>query len=703
MKQVRLDKIPPAVTLGAISAGPLSMTQFNNFTRYLKDLGYDLFFSKSHLSPIRATIKMAIANRLNIKRTERGIYIDPMVFFGQIRYWFHTGNFSLKGVAPPRDIDWSEVIVMFRLDGTPAKQNMKSFLVDGVSFIWKGIEIAFTLQRMKFFPLSLCYSGEDSTTITNAIKSMIKASQDAGLQFSQFKIGLDGGAVFKIDKDCKGIFCVCLTTKARVTCDHKIPIFELVNILRSGCDDCGDGTMKTMMEEIEKCTENLKKEENEANLFKFLGLWKNQDFDWNKVNYNDVNQLKALIKYCLIICILHGELRIGMHILEFFFDKLKNNKLYFPKLRMVMATHKIPFKIHENKKKSKNGVVRYRINTLRGPQVQRLLENIRPICNAVIPPSEFSNDNISVSTIKSYLNLSPTETGVNIQTHFRQIFQKHKESGPSAEAIILAGIFEAARDYINVLRNGIPNYKRMTERESRKYIMDFRSKGMKLHSDFATYLLKVKWYEQIIFKMGFVLLYLHPYGLSCFSQNSIEDYNKHLKQLQCRTTFCGEEKYMENVPYQDQAYSGIPDDFPAFDKLDINSCSLFPNCTVVPFGNTFIQYIKDRILNPWVSSTINTSTRTEPKDIEGLVKDSFSQNDMETIMKKGSDLTFDVDEKTRVSNHDIASLLQILVETYKPILLLDVNGKENPGRETEEKRKHRKTYTAAKFKFAKII
>ena len=174
-----------------------SYTTYNTIRQCLDDFGYGGGLrDDSGFARYKSILGLIVAQRFkfSVHHEKRAVLLEFVLFFGQINYWISKKDYTFTNFILEGELDFSKLIVKWTTDGTPSSNRKKPFLVFGVTFVYDGHEMAFTKEKVRFWPLVIQYSKESSESFDywgNKVKIALKESE---IPDSAVMISMDGGA-----------------------------------------------------------------------------------------------------------------------------------------------------------------------------------------------------------------------------------------------------------------------------------------------------------------------------------------------------------------------------------------------------------------------------------------------------------------------------------------------------------------------------
>ena len=211
LNNVRLKLMTPLQCIYFMIKSNMSYPQYEKVKKYLDSLGYHILRSSSDIAYLRSMISKIIAQRLNFRLYEerKAIALDFSLFFGQLNEWIDKHNFTLKNMNK-MDVDKSKLKIIFRTDGTPSSNKKKPFLVFGFSVIYNNEELAFTEEKIKFFPCVISFAEECNEEFNYWAKLVKDQLKESNIPEDKVFFSMDGGGFLKwIDNKNKTPYCNC--------------------------------------------------------------------------------------------------------------------------------------------------------------------------------------------------------------------------------------------------------------------------------------------------------------------------------------------------------------------------------------------------------------------------------------------------------------------------------------------------------------
>ena len=207
---IKIEKMDPLESLVFKIKGQFSYTDYDKIKQILAKAGYDVLRCSSSIAYLKSILSDIIRHRLGfaINEEKKAIYLDFQKFFAQLNYWIEKEEYSMKNIDERVSVD--KLSVVFRTDGTPSSNKKKPFLVFGFSVIYKNEELAFTSEKIKFFPCVISFAEETNEDFEYWADKVKEAFEQSQISSSSISFSMDGGGFFKwVQSKNKTPYCNC--------------------------------------------------------------------------------------------------------------------------------------------------------------------------------------------------------------------------------------------------------------------------------------------------------------------------------------------------------------------------------------------------------------------------------------------------------------------------------------------------------------
>lgn len=200
-KHLRISKMEPLECVCYMVNSRSSYTHYSDSRKCLRDFGYDALRDDSDLTSIRTLLSNVIIQRfkMRVHPKQRAVSIFFEALFAQLNYWIVEGDFYIakdhEYVKNPKLVLQAELV--WRTDATPSSNKKKPFLVFGISVIYKGCEVAFTDEKIRFFPCVIQFTSEENQFFEFWGDKAKEAFHRVKFDDNRVAFGIDGGGFFK--------------------------------------------------------------------------------------------------------------------------------------------------------------------------------------------------------------------------------------------------------------------------------------------------------------------------------------------------------------------------------------------------------------------------------------------------------------------------------------------------------------------------
>ena len=176
-----------------------------------------------------------------------------------------------------------------------------------------------------------------------------------------------------------------------------------------------------------------------------------------------------------------------------------------------------------------------------------------------------------------------------------------------------------------------------SEQEKIEFLKVFLNDGYTLFENWYVTMGNIYWYEKIIFCNGTRILFQCPYGISPYSANSLEDFNRILKGLEKLCTFSGLSKFFKKIPEygaDDIPESLVYDNINEYRELKTDDdLMLFPNATKVPFDEQEIDKVKQFLTSTMITNRQHKTAKNKARRASKLGESNPDVPDSDIVME----------------------------------------------------------------------